>query len=277
MEVRIGGEPRTLGGFSAFKAFKAMEILGNAESIYRRVLSESAAFTREFEAENVVELDRAEARRQFRPQPVYEQTTEETETGSVATATPVLIEGEPLLGPDPLGHLTDADWEASGNRLRIGKSPSEDVKIAAMIPRAFELGRLEATRLLALAITPNADLEKWDNDGDVDAELETVAKRLLHQATADELVALAIATLRLCKEQISGPFGELVEAARTTFRAAKDPETTATGESGQPEPMRVVTPGSPTSSSESPADSDGNPESSSTALASASSSNSETA
>lgn len=276
MEVTIGGEPRQLGGFSAYKAFKAMEIIGDAEGIYREVLSESAAFVRQFEEENVVELDRAEARRQFTAQPIFERTEEEVDGRTVVATRPVVVNGEPLLTPDPLGHLTDADWQASGNRLRIGKSPSEDVRIAAMVPRAFKLGREQATRLLALALTSNADLEKWDGDGDVDAQLDATARRLLHQAAADELLALAVATLRLCREQISGPFGEVVEAIRTTFRP-ETPEQESETESDRPEPMRVVTPDSPTSSSESPDGSDGNPESSSIAPASASSPSSATA
>jgi hypothetical protein len=33
MQVTIGGEPRTLGDFSAFKAFYAMQVLADAESV----------------------------------------------------------------------------------------------------------------------------------------------------------------------------------------------------------------------------------------------------
>jgi hypothetical protein len=276
MQVVIGGEPRSLGGFSAYKAFKAMEIIASAEEVYRQVLVESASFRRDFEERNVVEVQRAEARRQFGPQPlmrIFRDQNEEGETVAIRDEPVLDDDGLPMMTPDPLGHLSDADWEASGNKLRLVQSPSEQVSVAAMIPTAFRLGREQALRLLALVLTSNSDLEKWDADGDVDAELDKGAKDLVHRAAADELVRLAVAALDLCKGQIAGPFDELVAAVRTTF--AK-PEAEEEVETRSPEPMQVETPDSPTSSGESADDSDGTPPSSSTALASASSSSSET-
>lgn len=274
MQVNIGGEPRTLGGFSAYKAFKAMDIIAAAQGIYQQVLSASADFKRRYETENVVVIPRSEARRQFAPTPLVRTVREETDDGRpVVRHEPVLDDaGLPVLGPDPLAHLTDADWEASDNVLTIGDSPSEGMQFAAMVPKAFELGREQVLSLLAIALVANADLEKWDADGDVDAELDRVAKSLQHDASADELVTLAVAVIGLCREQIAGPFDQLVTALRTTFRplaTASEAATEATTEtgpdgSGRPAPMRVETEPSPPSSTESPDGTDGPPTSSST-------------
>jgi hypothetical protein len=279
MQVTIGGEPRSLGDFSAYKAFKAMELMAAAESVVREVVREGARFKREHEAENFVVMDRAEARRQFRPRPLERIVREEGEDGRIAVREEPVLDaaGEPVLGPDPLGHLTDADWEASSNQLRISESPSERMQGAAMIPIAFRLGREQVMRLLALVLAANSDLERWETDGDVDAELDQAARALLHRARADELLELAGAALQLCREQVAGPFERLMETERTTFaQPDSEPE-----EGKVPEPMQVEiedeTPSSPASSTDSPAATAGSPPSSSTAPVGASSSSSESA
>lgn len=273
MQVQIGGEPQTIGEFSAYKAFKAMAILASVETAWREVLKASATFKREYEAENFVELDRAEARRQFRPRPLERVRREEQDDGRIALIDePVLDEQQrPIVGPDPLGHLTEEDWQAAGNKLRIAESPSERMQIAAMIPRAFELGRDAVLQLLALVVVSNADLERWDTEGTVDDELTKRAAELHHRAKLDELVDLATTALELCRDQVATPFDRLAEAARTTFRSTA-PETPA---AKTPEPMKIEEEASsehsPPSSTEFPDASDGSPPSSSTEAASDSS------
>lgn len=280
MDVVIGGEQRSLGEFSAYKAFKALEILGDVESAWREVLTGAAEFKRQYIGEHFVEMSRAEARRQLRPRVLERTRRVELEDGRIELVDePVLGEGgEPLLSPDPLGHLTEADWEASGHVLRIPESPSEALQVAAMVPLAFRLAREAALDLMALALCSNSDLEEWDREGGdvVDAKLRDRGTDLRHRAKLDELVDLATATLALCREQVAGPFGRLAEEARTIFK----PPASETEEDGKlPPPMSVVeegdeddsTQGSPTSSSPSPDDSDGRPTSSSTEPASDSS------
>lgn len=278
MQVQIGGEPVTLGEFSAFKAFRAMEIIANAQQVFRAVLSEAADFKREYEAEHFVVIPRAEARRSFPPRPLVRVVREEIGDDRLAfREEPVLDDdGAPVLGPDPLGHLTDDDWKASGNELRIADSPSERLQWASMIPKGFKLGRVEVLRLLALVTTSNRELEAWDGEKDIDAELDRVAKDLLHRSRAGELVALAAAALELCKAEISDPFDQLVESVRTTFTSEADPETTDSAPAtAPPPPMTVEHDSTPPSSSTSPDGSDGRPTSSSTEPAFASSSLSE--
>lgn len=278
-QVTIGGEPRTLGDFSAFKAIFAMEIVTEVEGAWRQVLTEGARFKREFEAENFVAMDRAEARRRYLPRPLYREIREETEDGRMALRDePVLdAQGNPVLGPDPLGHLTEEDWQASGQKLRIADSPGEQLQIAAMIPVAFRHARVHVFRLLALTLTPNRELEEWDGEKDIATELDRISRELQHRAKADEIVRLGVAVVALCKEQLAGPFEEAAAAFRTVFQKETPPATT------EPEPMRIEDEADapsdepPTSSTESLADTDGRPTSSSTEPASVSSSSSATA
>lgn len=279
MEVTIGGEARTLGEFSAYKALKALEILSDVETAWRAVLTEAASFRQQYGEENFVELSRVDARRQFRPRVLERTRRVEMEDGRLEIVDePVMNEatGEPLLSPDPLGHLTDADWEASGQKLRIPEQPAETLQVAAMVPLAFKHGRDAALSLMALVLATNAELEDWDREGaeKVDEKLKERAAELRHRAKLDEIVDLATATLQLCREQVAGPFGKLADQARTIFRSESETPKTDT-----PPPMTIVeegdadasTPDSPTSSSPSPESSDGHPTSSSTEPASDSS------
>jgi hypothetical protein len=258
VQVTIGGEPRTLGGFSAFKAFYAMQVLADAERIGRQVLDEAADFKRGYEARNFVEMDRAEARRQFAPEPMTKRIRREIDdTGRLEVIDePVRDDDGQIVMLDPLAHLTDADWANSDQKLRVPDSPSSKMQIAAMIPIAFRQGRREVLRLLALIVTSNADLERWDSEGDVDVELEKIAGDLLHRAS--------IEALELCREQIAGPFDRLMREVQTTFaRRAPDED-----ERPAPPPAAFETedetPASPTSSTESPDGTAGTPSSSST-------------
>lgn len=275
MDVLIGGEVQSLGEFSAYKALKALEILGDVEEAWREVLREAAAFRKEYQAENVIEMSRAEARRQFRPRPMEATRRVELPDDRVEFIDEPLLDSDerPVLSPDPLGHLTDADWEASDQKLRIPQAPSESMQIAAMVPRAFRLGRDATLALMALVLASNSDLEAWDREGNdvVDEKLKERAAQLRHRAKLDELVELATATLTICREQVAGPFGRLAAQARTIF--AK-PETEQQEDGKTPAAMQVVTEddaidedgstlSSPTSSSQSPDGSPGHPTSSS--------------
>jgi hypothetical protein len=268
MQVTIGGEPRTLGDFSAYKAFKAMETVAQVEEVWRAVLSAAAAYKREYEAENYVELDRSSARRHFAPIPLWE--TVHNEDGTTIERPALNAGGEPIVGPDPLAHLSEGDWEASGQKLRLPDSPSEQLVTAHMIPVAFKLGRDQVLRLLAIATVSNADIEKWDADGveHVDTELDKAAHELLHRCKADELLELAAAALEHFKAQVAGPFEKLVASVQTTFRQQE-------AEVSGPRPMTVEstesTGGSPDSAPGSADASDGDTATSPTEHASASS------
>lgn len=285
-EVQIAGEARTIAAFSAYKALTAGEVIADVEGAWREILNQTAEFKRDYEARNYVEMDRAEARRQFRARPMVEVVREEDpETGAIRVReVPVTLEsGAPMLGPDPLGHLSEEDWASSGGKLRIPDSPSEMTQWMAMAPTALRLARAQVTRLIGLVLTPNADLEKWDTEGletaDIDKKLDEAGRAVIHRASADELVRLLAGTVRVCREQLRDPFDELVGEFRA-MRGTPDEEEELPPVAGA---MEIETEGESSieepqiSSSASPADSDGSPPSSSTAPAGSESSISATA
>lgn len=266
--VVIGGETVSLPDFNAYKALLAMDIIGEVESSFREVVSDAAAYRHDWEEKHYIEVRRADARRRFRPEPLMRLVQDENTISEV----PVLDEtGAPVIGPDPLAHLTEADWQASGHVLRLPESPGDDHVMAALLPKATRLAKTQVMRLLALATTTNRDLEQWDGEKDIDGELDRIGKKLMHDATPGELIRLAIAVMRIARDELRDPFDEAVAAwaslrTPTTEPSPEDPDDAMVPE---PEPMRIETEtgSSPTSSIESPADTAGTAERSSTAPA----------
>lgn len=274
--VTIGGEEHRIADFSAFKAIYAMSEVSAIQNVWRDVLTAGAEFKRQYEAEHYVEIDRAEARRQFPPRVLLEDVPISTETGMLVEdgvpllrQVPMIRDGQPIMGPDPLGHLTDEDWQASGQKLRIADSPEPMLEIAAMVEAGFRMARTQVLRLIALAIAKNSDLEAWENEGGdaaIAAQLDAAAQSLMHRASMAEIVRLAIATAEAMRDELAVPFGEAREAM-ARLRPTPEPDEQT------PEPMRVETPpsgeptSSPTSSTDSPADTADGPPTSSTAPA----------
>jgi hypothetical protein len=267
--ITIGGQLVELEGFSGFKAMYAMDTIGTVEATVRDLIRAHADFKAEHTARVVqgrtsVRFTRVEARRQFGPQPLYEQ--QPTDDGPRLIA--VLNDGAPVMGPDPLGHLTDQDWQACGNELVIPTIPAgeddgiENAAMMAMAPLAFKQARGVVTRLLALATTTNRQLEDWDDaNADIDAELDKEAKKLAHRASGGELIALAVAAVQLAKDEIAGPFEDAVAAIQQLFPSAPADPTSVPAQ----QPMRLEsepdagTTSSPGSATSSPASTAGPP------------------
>lgn len=248
IEVTVGGEPRRIGDFSAFKATLAMELVSDAQEQVETVLDAGAEFKRRFESKNYVELDRATARREFAPAVLWRDVPVKEDDGSLArdgdgvvvlSREPALGEdGQPIIGPDPLGHLTEDDWAAGNQKIRLPDSPSKEWQYAAMVPAAYKHARKEVFRLAALVLTTNEDLERWDLDETVsiDDQLETVAKQLIHRASLPEILGVAKATVQACREQLRDPFEALKAEIKESFgKPQEDPE-----ESGEPPPAPPV-------------------------------------
>lgn len=238
----LDGQPVTIQEFSAFKAIHAMDVLSEVEGSWRQVVFAMADYRAEYGQKNTMRLSRAEARRQFRAKPLYRaRNVVEDDIVTEVIEEPVLDEsGQPVLGPDPLEHLTDQDWQASGNELVIPEQPNPDEVVAAMVPFAFKLARVQVLRVIALALTPNRQLEDWDTEAPGDPELlnrhlDDAARRLVHQAAADELIGLAVAVAEKVKAQLIGPF----EQARAEFRELLPKATTSTDDATPP-PMTIV-------------------------------------
>jgi hypothetical protein len=271
--VVIGGELQSLPDFNAFKALVAMEIISDVETAFREVSDAAAEYRHDWEAKNYLEIRRADARRRFAPEPLMRVVQEETDDGRVRVSQVPVIDdaGAPIMGPDPLGHLTDADWQANGQALRIPETPSDEQVMAAMVPKAFKLAKTQVLRLMALALTTNRALEEWDGEKDIDAELDRVGVKLIHDATPGELMDLAVAVMQLARDQLRDPFDRATAAWKELRQSREETSPEDPDDAPAPEPMRIETESSPTSSIESPDGTAGTPSRSSIEPAGASS------
>lgn len=235
MQVSLNGEQVTLGPFSAFKAVQAMRIVETIEQSVRQLVDEGGDFRREYRERHFIELTRAEARRMYPPDILIRQV--EQDDGRVAVEPMMDSDGQVMVGPDPLGHLTEEDWEGSGQLLRIPSEPDENSVLAVLVPRGFAVAEGAVMRILALITATNADLERWDEEGTVDAELDKAARALLHRASAEELIGLAVAAVGMVRSQVAGPFAR---ARAEIAQILTPPETAAPADQApEPEPMTI--------------------------------------
>jgi hypothetical protein len=90
-------------GLKASRALALMRALSRAMPDLQRDLAD---FRRTYEASNVLELDRVQAKLRYPPRPILD------DEGAVRLDE----HGEPLLLPSPVDRLTEADCEASGGK-----------------------------------------------------------------------------------------------------------------------------------------------------------------
>jgi hypothetical protein len=206
--VQVGGEQIRLEAFSGRKAIRVIRTIEHITKGVPEILDRWAQFTREYEASHVTELDRAMARVEYAPRPLMDEEPLLDGEGRAITdqlgqalvrRTPKLIDGVPVMGPDPLGHMSEEDWQASGNRLRIPRSPSTEERVAAIFPMALTLAETEVSHLLALLSMSNADVKRAAA-GDFPEALEQRAEELM-DAPAEDLMELAVAAGEMVEEQ----------------------------------------------------------------------------
>lgn len=227
-ELRLGDRLVRVEPFSGRKALAAFRLLKTAAHGAPEVFTMWADFTRRYEAENSIELTRAAALFEFPPR--------RNEAGEI-------------VAPGRFGHLTDADWQASGNVVRLPKSPTLAEQIAAVFPVAFDLAEREVLRLLALVAMPEDDVKA--NRGDLDQALDQLADEIL-DAPFDALLELAVVGGEAVDDQYRRKVDNLGDRLGNALRLlgidrAKKPP--------QPAPSTSR----PTSSTDSPAPTDGRP------------------
>lgn len=226
--VTIGTEEKILEEFSGYKAFAAMEQLKVIFEAGPAIDSRIAAYVRTYESENAVVLDRATALHRF---------------------------------PGELEHLSDQDWAASGNQLKVPQSP-DGLQIAfAALPVAIEIAKTETIRLLGLLILTNQELEDADNAGGdeaVDKEITARAKRLMHEARGSQLLELAVVSVELLEEEfadtvasLGGRLGNALKLLGLGTNPSEPEQPTESSEPTEPEtPESAPTASSSTSSAE---------------------------
>jgi hypothetical protein len=270
--VQVGDEQIRLEPFSGRKAIRVVRTIERITKGVPEILEEWARFTSAYEASHVTELDRAAARVHYAPVPLMDEDpilqdgeALTDQAGNVLVRrTPKLDgEGRPVMGPDPLGHMTDEDWAANGQRLRMPKSPGREEQIAAVFPKALELAERETLQLLALLAMTNAELKRAAA-ADLPAALDERSEELL-DAPADDLLELAVAAGEMVESQFVAKVrslgGRLPNALRLLGLSPRSRDTETTEETSTSSSSATSAP----SSTGSPAPTDGESDEPSTA------------
>jgi hypothetical protein len=208
--ITVGGEEIRLEPFSARKAIRVIRTIEAIAKGVPDLLDEWGHFEQRYEASHATEMDRAAARSQFGPQPLMDEEPLIHEGEALSDAkgnvlvrrTPKLdAEGRPVMGPDPLGHMSEQDWEASGHKLRMPRSPDSYEKIANIFPKALDLAEEQTLRLLALLAMPNGELKQAMRSSEkINDILDERADKLL-DAPAEDLLELVVTAGEMVEDQ----------------------------------------------------------------------------
>jgi hypothetical protein len=262
--LKLAGEDVTIEDFSGRKAIRATKLLKEISKGVPKLLDVQAAFVREYEKANEIELTRTEARFQFPP---ITRAKTDPESGEL-----VLDEHqEPIwevVRPSRVDHLTEEDWQQTGGVLKVGKSPGDVEKWLAVFPDALELAEEQVLSLLALVAMPNSDVKTYGRNGTLNEEIKKRSEELVDEPF-DTLMELLVVAGEVCGDQYRRKADELGDRLGNALRvfglnpkAQEQPTTTSPSER-------------PTSSTSSDEPTAGEKETPSTELVGASSSLSE--
>jgi hypothetical protein len=231
-DVKIGDAPATISKLNGFKAAEALGIISEITEQTPTLLQDLAEFTRQYETDHAQRMPRAAAEARF---------------------------------PQQAKNVSEAAWEASGNELVVPEPPGLEEQVAFALPKVYTVARESLIDLLALLITPNSELEQADADGrelyGKDGALAEQRRKLLHDATLEQLVEVAAAAGEVLRDQLKaidgGQLGKLLEvfgihrAPKTKTKAPDEPSERSASEPAlsSPSAERSAGPGG-TSSSE---------------------------
>jgi hypothetical protein len=265
--VELGGETVTIERASALKASRAFAIIKGISREVRGLTKLWGSYVAEYEREHYVELSRAQARLRFPPRPLLDPDTRapirEPDTirragapGEDPVESPNPRAGDLVLTPSPIDHMTEEDWQASGQTLRLPESPATPQIVAVIFAEAGDVAEDSVYRLLALFTLRNQDVHRYWKAGTFAEELEERVDWLLGNAYADEVLELAVVVgeaiddqFRRKIESLGGParLGKALRIVGVDLPTSPTPDPTASEPNGS----------RPTSSTGGPESTDG--------------------
>jgi len=269
--IELGGHEYRIERVSARKASTALALLRALSRSMPELQRDLATFRRDYEANNVIELDRVQAKLRYPPRPLTELTEDGVERAVLEA------DGTPRLLPSPVDRLTEADWERSGQTFKVPASPSTPEVITALFDKALDVAEEHVYRLLALFTLSNDDVARYRKDGSLKDQLADRSDSLLDDAFADEVLELAVVAGEVVDEQFrrkTDELGDRLGNALSLVGLRPPTRTTPTPAPSPPAPSKDG-PSSltPSSSTDSPAPTpDGPPTPSSTSPSTSSSS-----
>lgn len=167
-KVKVGNEELTIARFRGLKAILAGALVARVMREVPEINKKAVEFRKLYRDTNIVEITPGMAKL-----PRFEQ----------------------------LG-LTLEDFTANGGPIRLPMDPEPRDIIMSIFPDLFDLARKELTKFFALLAISNADLEKADDEDQIETALEVRGKQLVRNGDIDELAELFISSWEVLKDQI---------------------------------------------------------------------------
>lgn len=175
--VTIGDQQVKLGDFSGFKFLEAVALIGEIMEAVPLADEKISEYAQSWTAQNGAEriLDRTSAR---------------------------YLLGEAI---DP---ITEAEWQASEQKLRLAKSPDGNAAMMRAFPAVYKHARRQVENLVCLIATPNSLLEDADEKGEAGSIYESGGvvhgqrKLILHRARITEQVQIVLGSMQQLAEEL---------------------------------------------------------------------------
>jgi hypothetical protein len=235
-DVKIGDANATISKLNGYKAAEALGIISEITEATPGLLHDLADFTRTYEREHAQQMPRAAAEAKF---------------------------------PTQARNVSEEAWAAAGNVLAVPEPPGIEEQIAFALPKVYKVARESLIDLLALLITPNSELEKYDAEGEDlygrEGALAEQRRKLLHDASLEQLVDVAAGAGDVLREQLraidGGQLGKLLEVfglktgQPSPSPSSPEPSAPSASEPGSSSPSAEASDGpAATSSSASPSE-----------------------
>lgn len=187
--IKVHDREITLERFTLVKAMRVITLLGVIQKQIPEINRLMSEFKREYRQNNVIELDRVQAKMQYGPRPLLDEEGD-----------PIMVRddkgeetNEVLTIPSPIDRMTEEDWQRSGQVLRLRQSPSTTEMLMAIFPVAYEHAEQPVQRLLALIAMKNDDVAKYVKDGSIWDKVDEFATDVIGPAYLEEVMELAVA------------------------------------------------------------------------------------
>lgn len=220
-EVQVGDRTVPLPALNGYKAVRAARLVAEAARCAPEVNERLAQLRKDYATENALVITPELAKLPRFQRIEIDEDGKEIET--------------------PM--FSDEDFEAAGGEIRIPQEPPVSDQIISVFPIVFEAAESQVIELLALLISPNSELARADEEGTADEYLRKAGRELLHSASLDQLVTLAVSAVEQVSEALTADGGAALERAVGAVRGTGSQTETSTE-------MPRSTPGSPTDSDE---------------------------
>lgn len=224
-QVTVGDRTFTLPTINGFKAVRAARLVAEASKCVPQVLDALGELRQKYGEQNALVVTPALAKLPRFQRVIVDENGDEQEV--------------------PL--FTEADFEAAGGEIRIPQDPSVADQLLAVFPIVFEAAEAQVIELMALLISPNSELADADENGTVDDYLAKHARRLLHEASVDQLVTLGTVAIEQVTSALTADGGAALERAMGAV----------TGTGSRPANSNETQTSTPESQTDSPAPTDG--------------------